>query len=191
MTDTLYDPEWVARLVSDLEGSRRRVRQEASHELAIVAHEDSELMVQHADALIEALYRPEAQTRWEVFDVLSEVAINHADLVGGGFEGAEAALFDETSARLRLAAFRFLARYGMSSPERSDQVWPVMNEAIQCYHGDPEYRDMLLALLDFARGDLSDATREALIARISFDANNGRNYMRAYSAQIVAAAKGE
>ena len=181
----------AAGLVESLGGGRRRVRQDAAHQLALLAHEDAELLRPHVDELIEALYRPEAQTRWEVFDALGELAAIDADLVAEGFDGAEASLFDETSATVRLAAFRFLCRVGASSPERSDAAWPILDEAVQCYHGNPEYHDMLLALLELAKGDLSDATREALIVRMEFDAASGVGYVKGYSAQIIVLAKGE
>ena len=90
---------------------------------------------------------------------------------------------------MRLAAFRFLSRVGSISPERSDEVWPLMDEAIQCFHGDAEYRDMLSCMLDFVRGNISDETRSALEARIDFDANSGRGYIRTCSADILAASK--
>ena len=48
---------------------------------------------------------------------------------------------------------------------------------------------MLGALLDFVRGDISDATRAALVERISFDAESGRGYVKAFSAEIVQAAQ--
>ncbi|MBR1828611.1 MAG: hypothetical protein IJ781_03765, partial [Atopobiaceae bacterium] len=66
----------------------------------------------------------------------------------------------------------------------------IVDEAIQCYHGDPEYRDMLFALSDLARGNISEATRDALIARVGFDAENGRGYVRIISNEIVSVAKG-
>ena len=180
----------IETLVGSLAGSRRRLRQDSAHQLALLAHEDAHQLIPYVDKLIDALYRPEAQTRWEVFDALGELAAIDADLVEKGYEGAEASLFDEDSATVRLAAFRFLCRMGASSPERSDISWPLIDEAVQCYHGDQEYHDMLLALLEFARGKLSDATREALITRVSFDADNSQGFMKAFSAQIVAAAKG-
>ena len=89
---------------------------------------------------------------------------------------------------MRLAAFRLLVRLGASSPEQSDRVWPLIDEAIQCYHGDPEYRDMLVALQELAKGAISDETRAALIARVGFDAENGYGYVRAISAEVVQAA---
>ena len=105
----------------------------------------------------------------------------------GAYDGAEASLFDDGSATVRLSAFVFLCRLGASSPERSDEVWPLLDEAIQCYHGDAEYRDMLVALLGLARGSASDATRKALAARVSFDAESGSGYIKSFSEQIVQA----
>ena len=177
-------------LVSALAGSRRRSRQDAAHQIALVAHEDASQLMPFVEDLVDALYRPEAQTRWEVFDALGECALINADAVEEGYDGAEASLFDDGSATVRLAAFRFLCRLGASDPARSDMVWPLLDEAVQCYHGDPEYHDMLVALLEYSRGDLSDKSRDALIARVGFDAENGQGFTRAYSSQIIAAAKG-
>ena len=189
MADPLVSHD-VASLVEGLSGARRRVRQEAAHHLALFAHEDASALVDYVDDLIDALYRPEAQTRWEVFDALGQLALVDPARVVEGYDGAEAALFDESSATVRLAAFRFLCRLGASAPERSDMVWQLLDEAIQCYHGDPEYHDMLVALLEFARGDLSEKTREALVTRVSFDAENSQAFTKACSLQIIGAAQG-
>ena len=180
----------LPRLIDGLAGARRRARQDSAHQIALLAHEDVQALVPYVDDLVDALYRPEAQTRWEVFDALCELALDDAASVAHGFEGAEAALFDETSATVRLAAFRFLCRLGASTPELSEQAWPLIDEAVQCYHGNPEYHDMLIALLEFSRGNLSPMVRDALIARVSFDAENGRSYIKGYSTQIIASAKG-
>lgn len=180
----------VAALVEALAGSRRRVRQDAAHQLAALAHDDCMQLAPHVEELVDALYRPEAQTRWEVFDVLGQIAAVDPAAVEEGYDGAEASLFDESSATVRLAAFRFLARLGASSPERSDMVWQLLDEAVQCYHGNPEYHDMLIALLEFARGDLSEKTGEALVARVGFDAENGQGFVKAYSTQVIAAVTG-
>lgn len=181
----------IDSLVETLEGPRRRARQEAAHRLALVAHENASLLLPHVTSLMDALDRPEAQTRWEVFDALGEVALVDAGVVADAFDAAEVSLFDESSAPVRLGAFRLLCRVGASSPERSDVAWPLLDEAIQCYHGNPEYHDMLLTLREFAQGDLSDDAREALVARVSFDAENGQGFMKGYSAQIITDAKGE
>lgn len=181
------DSAQIAELVGELSGASRRRRQEVAHRVAQVAKESPELVLPHVDALVDALFRPEAQTRWEVLDALSTLAETDPDAVAGAYDGAEASLFDDGSATVRLAAFVFLCRLGSSSPERSDEAWPLLDEAIQCYHGDAEYRDMLAALLGLARGSISDATKEALAARVRFDAENGSGYIKSFSGEILQA----
>lgn len=179
-------------LVAELEGTSRRKRQEAAHKLAIMARQDSALLVSIADSLIDALTLPEAQTRWECLDALSEVAELDPEAVLDAFSGAEESLFDDGSASARLAAFRFLTRYGAIAPECSDEAWPLISEAVQCYHGDPEYREMLVCLKGFVQGDIDDNVKNALVERMTFDAENGRGFIRAYSSEICSiATKGE
>ena len=186
-------PEQLDALMAALGGRRRRIRQDAAHAIALFSQEEggAQLLIPYLDVLMEALELPEAQTRWEALTALGQVALIDAALVEDAYDGAEASLFDEDSAIVRLAAFRFLCRMGASSPERSEKVWHLVDEAIQCYHGDPEYRAMLGALLELAGGDLATATRDALIARVGFDAENSVGELRAMSATIVSVAKGE
>ena len=174
-------------LVEELAGSSRRRRQEVAHKIATVAHADANMVTPFVGSLMDALERPEAQTRWEVLDALTALVDEHAEEVAPAFEAAETALFDEDSAPVRLAGFVFLCRFGATSEERSDQVWPLLDEAIQCYHGDPEYRDMLVALLTFVQGAASAATKAALAERLKFDAENGASYVKSFSAQIIQA----
>lgn len=181
------DDAQVADLVEELSGASRRRRQEVAHQVALIAKDNPAALSGHVDALIDALFRPEAQTRWEVLDALSAIAVTDPGSVAGAFEGAEASLFDDASATVRLAAFVFLCWMAASSPERSDVAWPLLDEAVQCYHGDAEYRDMLVALLTVARGNASDATKAALADRVRFDAENGSGYMKAFSAEILQA----
>lgn len=176
-------------LVEELAGSSRRRRQEVAHKIATVAHTDASMVTPFVGSLMDALERPEAQTRWEVLDALTALVDEHAEEVVPAFEAAETALFDEDSAPVRLAGFVFLCRFGATSEERSDQVWPLLDEAIQCYHGDPEYRDMLVALLAFVQGAASAATKAALAERLKFDAENGASYVKSFSAQIIQACK--
>lgn len=179
----------ISALFTELKGTGRRRRQEVAHRLAAVAKVDSSLLADHVDDLLEALERPEAQTRWEILTALTEMCPEQADKLAGAFDGAEESLFDDDSATVRLAAFVFLCRYGATSAERSDAAWPLLDEAVQCYHGDAEYRDMLGALLDFARGEASAQTKEALAQRVAFDAENGSGYVKTFSAQIAEACK--
>lgn len=177
----------VPDLVEELSGASRRRRQEAAHELAGMARENPEAMLPYVGDLIDALDRPEAQTRWEALDALSAISEVDAEAVSGAFDGAEESLFDDVSATVRLSAFVFLCRFGASSPERSDKAWPLLDEAIQCYHGDAEYRDMLAALLALAHGDISDVTKESLATRVKFDAESGSGYIKSFSTEILQA----
>ena len=183
------------RLIDELSGPVRRMRQEAASTLATMAYEQSEKIEADVDnivdALIDALFRPEAQTRWEALGALCKLAETHPDLVEKAYEGAETSLFDENSSRVRIEAFRMLASLGATSPEKSDKVWPLLDEAIQCFHGDPGYRAMLDSLVDFAAGAASDEVKKALVSRLTFDAENGRGYIKTCSQSVIAAAKGE
>ena len=168
----------ISGLVEELSGSSRRRRQEVAHTIALAARSNPAVVKPHVEALIDALFRPEAQTRWEILDALTDIAQSDPDAVADAFDGAEASLFDDGSATVRLAAFKFLCRLGSTSPERSDEVWPLIDEAIQCYHGDAEYRDMLAALLGLAEGSPSEDTKRALAARVGFDTKNGAGYIK-------------
>ena len=172
-------------LMGQLSGAGRRGRQEAAHTIEAIAKASPDALVPYAPKLIDALGRPEAQTRWEDLSALSEIAKVDASSVVYAFDGAEASLFDETSAAVRLQAFRFIAQYGATSEQRSEESWPLLDEAIQCYHGDPEYRDMLVCLQEFVQGSISDKVRAAVGARVGFDAQNGRGYTKTFSKQIL------
>lgn len=175
----------LSALIDELSSSSRRVRQLSGRTVSLLAQREPELLVPYIEQLVDALYRPEAQTRWEILDTLSLLAPEHAKECGAAFEGAEAALFDELSAPLRLSAFRFLTVWGATERRRSEKAWPVLDEAIQCFHGDLEYRDMLALLYTFAHGQISGAVAGELAGRLHFDAENGKsNYLRVRSREI-------
>ena len=109
--------------------------------------------------LVDALNRPEAQTRWECLDVLTGLVEFDSRVCDKAVPGAETALFDEESGPVRLAAMRFLCRLGATTENRSERVWPLIDEGIQCYHGDMEFQDMLVAVVDFSAGSLSSRVK--------------------------------
>lgn len=187
MADSDAEAVRLKELVGELGGANRRRRQDAAHDIARLAKRDVDQLFDYAGDIIDGLDRPEAQTRWELLDALSEMARVDSGCVEEAFGGAEASLFDEDSSIARLAAFRFLTSYGATSGKRSDQVWKILEEAIQCYHGDPEYRDMLGCLLEMAKGTISDQTAQVMRSRVDFDARHGRGYIKAFSAEIVEA----
>lgn len=175
----------VDRLVQELGCPTRRIRQFAARVLHLLAERDPQRVVPCVPALIEALDRPEAQTRWEALDALTALATTCPEQLGDAFEGAETALFDEISSTLRYAAFRLLCVWGATSVERSREAWPILDEAIQCYHGDLEYRDMLGCLYEFCQGEIDAEVAEKLALRLKFDAENGKgSYLRVRSREI-------
>ena len=109
----------VDRLVQELGCPTRRIRQFAARVLHLLAERDPQRVEPCVPALIEALDRPEAQTRWEALDALTALATTCPEQLGDTFEGAETALFDEISSTLRYAAFRLLCVWGATSVERS------------------------------------------------------------------------
>lgn len=178
----------LSSLIEDLAAPSRRVRQLSARVVSLLAGREPELLVPYISQLIDTLYRPEAQTRWEVLDALTLLAPAHAKECGAAYEGAETALFDEISAPLRLSAFRFLTVWGSTERRRSEKVWPIVDEAIQCYHGDLEYRDMLALLFTFAHGQISGSVAAELAGRLHFDAENGKgSYLRVRSREIYEA----
>ena len=179
----------IESFIESLSNPIRRRRQEAAHEIAEIAQTTPEAFEGRVEDLIDALYRPEAQTRWEILAALASLSESYGNEVIKAFDGAEASLFDDTSSTVRLAAFLFLTRYGATSQKHSDQAWPLLNEAIQCYHGDAEYYDMLVGTLNFAKGAISKETKAALKERFAFDAENATGYIQKFSAEIVAAAQ--
>ena len=175
----------VDRLVKELGCPTRRIRQFAARVLHLLAERDPQRVVPCVPALIEALDRPEAQTRWEALDALTALVTTCPEQLGDAFEGAETALFDEISSTLRYAAFRLLCVWGATSVERSREAWPILDEAIQCYHGDLEYRDMLGCLYEFCQGEIDAEVAEKLALRLKFDAENGKgSYLKARSSEI-------
>lgn len=179
------DKQLLVDLAQQLEGSSRRSRQNAASVFAQVAKSEPEVLLPYLDAFIDALNRPEAQTRWESLDVLTSLVSYDSRGCDKALTGAEAALFDEDSGLVRLAALRFLCKLGATTENRSEKIWPLLDEAIQCYHGDFEYQDMLVAIISFAEGKLSSSVKEGLNARVAFDAEHGKGALQRRSQQII------
>ncbi|MEC4185254.1 hypothetical protein VJ918_10575 [Adlercreutzia sp. R21] len=185
IADAQKNPEVIAALTETLAAGSRRDRQQAARIIAGVARENAELLVPFAPSLVDALERPEAQTRWECLDALTQLVPADARGCEKAIPGAEAALFDEDSGPLRLAAMRFLCRLGATTEKRSEKVWSLVDEGIQCYHGDLEFQDMLAAVIDFSQGKLAPEVKVGLADRMRFDATNGRGMLKKRAAQIV------
>jgi len=181
--------EILEQTIENLSGSSRSRRQHAATTCVLIALKEPDLLKPYADEIADALNRPEGQTRWETLntlDLLGKAGQKYGDDV---IAAAEDALYDETSGIVREAAFRFFCGYGSVSGSNSDKVWPLIDEAIQCYHGNPEFNDMLTSLAEFASGSISAQTAAALAERMKFDAENASGTLRMRAEQIVASAK--
>lgn len=187
----LKNESFLAELVENTEGDDRLLRQRSAGGIAVVSETAPEKLVPHAAKLADALYRPEAKTRWEVLEALTNIVAVDARSTDRAVAGAEASLYDEDSGPVRLAAFKFLAAHGETTENRADRVWPLLDEAIQCYHGDTEFTDMLTSLLSFAKGKGSKQVKQQLAERMEFDAVNSRGQLGRRAKQIVDAAKGK
>lgn len=182
--EAVADKKLLKRHVENLESTSRRERQNSAAVLAEVARMDVDLVVPYGNELVEALERPEAQTRWESLDALTEVCAKDSRVCDKALTGAENALYDEDSGPLRLAAMRFLCTLGATTENRSEKVWPLVDEGIQCYHGDVEFNEMLLALIDFSAGKLAPSVKKELATRMKFDAENGKGTLGKRATQI-------
>ena len=181
----IRDEAKLGELTEALSGGSQRARQNAASALAIVAKEAPEMLVPQGSAFVDALNRPEAQTRWECLDILTALVDYDSRTCDKAVPGAEAALFDEESGPVRLAAMRFLCKLGATTENRSEKVWPLIDEAIQCWHGDLEFQDMLVAVVDFSAGKLALRVKEELRDRMKFDAENGKGALKRRAQQIV------
>ena len=65
------------------------------------------------------------------------------------------------------------------------QVWHLLDEAIQCYHGDLEFQDMLIAVISFSESDLAESVRDELKDRMEFDAKHGRGVLKKRAQLII------
>ena len=157
----------VDRLVQELGCPTRRIRQFAARVLHLLAERDPQRVVPCVTALIEALDRPEAQTRWEALDALTALATTCPEQLGDAFEGAETALFDEISSTLRYAAFRLLCVWGATSIERSREAWPILDEAIQCYHATSSIATCSVACTSLARARSAPRSPRSLRCALS------------------------
>ena len=175
----------VKEVVGRLSDSPRRDRQIAAAAIYQVAKGDATRLEGHSEAIIEALNLPEAQTRWECLETLALLVDQDSRTVSKAIPEAETALFDEESGPVRLAAMRFLCKLGSTTAVRSEKVWPLIDEGIQCYHGDLEFNDMLVAITDFSTGKLSDQVKVELKERMSFDATNGKGSLKRKAQAII------
>ena len=177
--------EYLKTTVEQLEGPSRRNRQRAASVICALSKTNPELLAPYIGDMVDALSRPEIQTRWECLEALTRMVPVDSRACDKGIEGAETALFDEGNDLLHLAAMRFLCALGATTEKRCEKVWPLIDEGMQCYHGDPAFQDMLVAIIDFSKGKITADAKAGLKERMSFDAENARGALGVRAKQIV------
>ena len=186
----IEDLEILEALIENLSSDQRRIRQFSASAIKEVAIQQPNILLKYVPVIADGLHRPEAQTRWECLDTLAYVAPLDPSGMEEVIEGAEASLFDEESGMAHLAAIHFLCAYGAQNAKRAAQVWPLIEEGIQVYHGDPEFVDMLAAVESFASGNIGKVIKEQVRSRMEFDANNYTGTIGRLAVQIVQICKG-
>ncbi len=86
------DEKSLELLVSQLGGAASpQLEQEASRSVAAIAKASPDAVLPYVDDLVDALERPEAQTRWQVLEALTSLAGVDAEVAVGeaALEGRE------------------------------------------------------------------------------------------------------
>lgn len=179
------DPATLSIVVAALAGDDRRLRQFAASVVHDIALHEPAMLKPFAEEFADALHRPESQTRWEVLGVFDKLVVVDARQVDRALAGAESALHDEESGTVRLAAFRLLTHYGSTTERRSERVWPLIAEAVRCYHGDSEFPAMLSSLYRLTSGASSDAVKTAAAELMTFDSEFGKGLLKRRATRIV------
>ncbi|MDR3136023.1 MAG: hypothetical protein LBU07_01090 [Coriobacteriales bacterium] len=187
----LADADILAALVENLSAAQRRIRQFSATAIKEISVKSPETLLTHVGAIADGLHRPEAQTRWECLETLALLAKLDPTPLADAVEGAEVSLFDEESGFARLAALKFLCTYGALDSGRATQVWPLIREGIQCYHGDPEFEDMLVCVESFAAGNVGGSVRQLVCQCLQFDADNSKGAIGRRASSIVRICQGE
>ena len=114
-----YRPD---ELIEMLSGESRLERKNAAQRICELTKNDGEMFVDFCPEIIDAINRPEAQTRWECINALSVIAKVNQKAVKKALPLMEDAVFDEKHNMLIVAAFNFLCSYGAISKKNSNDT---------------------------------------------------------------------
>ena len=171
-----------------LAGEDRVQRALAARVVHTLAVRKPELLKERGAELADALDRPEAQTRWEILGALEKMVAVDARVADKAIIPTATALHDAESGVVRLAAFRVLCAYGATTAKRAEKVWPLIDESLRVYHGDPEFPNMLSGVVRLMSGAAPDEIKLAAAERMEFDAEHSKGLIGRRARQIVACA---
>lgn len=182
------DEAFLGVVMHAVSGESRAHRVAAARTLHALAIKEPAALKPYGAELADALERPEAQTRWEILGTLEKVVSTDGRVADKALGPATTALHDAESGVVRLAAFRLLAAYGATTERRSERVWPLIDEAIRVYHGDPEFPAMLIGVIRLVSGSASDEVKLAAAERMTFDAEHAKGLIGQRARRIVGCA---
>ncbi len=163
----------VDRLIDELAGPVRRTRQEAASTLAEMAREHADRLEPDVERVTEALSTPCTAPRRRRAGRRSMPCGGRHVPPGSWPRRPMRAPRPRCSTRTQSRALSTPSAcsraWGASSPELSDKVWPLLDEAIQCFHGDLGTAICSTACLSLPGRIDADASKQALVERISFD----------------------
>lgn len=172
-----------------LAGDDRPQRSLAARVINELATLKPEMLKERGAELADALDRPEAQTRWEILGALEKMVAVDARIVDKAIVPATTALHDAESGVVRLAAFRMMCAYGATTAKRSEKVWPLIDEALRVYHGDPEFANMLSGVVRLMSSESTpDGLKHDAAERMEFDAEHTKGVLGRRARQICACA---
>lgn len=172
----------------------RTTREFAAQVCAEISAVKPEYLAEFEPAIIDSLHRPEMMTRYHALAALLALAqldarvLDRARSSASDLDPIEDSLFDEESGKIRLNAFRLLAYYGSTTAARSEKVWPLLSEAIRCYHGDTEFVPMMNELIAMLQAKASPVVRQDAADLFCFDAENGAGVLKRKASVIAALA---
>lgn len=186
----------MQQAIEGLSDAQRRVRQSASQYVLRQVRMNSEVVSEFLPEIVDALYRPETQTRKNMLEVLTvfiknkilvqtEVDSSTLKLLSEACDPAEEALFDELSPQVRLTAFRFFVQLCLLNDRMLEECWGVIRDALSCSYGESTYYDMLKALIPLCKRTLPAHVQEHIIDIVSYDAQGVRGKESLLSAQIM------
>lgn len=182
-----FDPSVLNmdKLVSDISSNSRLSRQKAASTFSKLARVEPERVLAHLDLLFAALDCKEARTKAAVLETLAVLSAHDSSLVEKVYDYAEEALFDDDDGSLRLMGMFFLCKAGAVNQQASLRAWPLIDEALQCFHGEPEFCDMLTFVSEYAATLEDSSIKEGLKSRLSFDAESSSGILRKRAQSIL------
>jgi hypothetical protein len=171
------DPLLLLSLVLDLYDPVPIVRSDAAASVRRTAVDLPASVLPYAGDVASALGCPERRTRWEALQALQALASHDArELVRLGEDVANT-LYDSDSPAQRRLALAVLETLSRCSARAAALLWPLFDEALAFFRGEPEYPLVLASAVVFVEWGV-ECDVEALLDLATADALDRRARVR-------------